>query len=96
MAHDTHAAPAGDDHAAHPHPALPPIHDEAPDTPMWLPVTGLALLALLVLFSLFRAASSNAGTAASDEVAVDGAEAAPAEAAPAGAAPAAVVPAPAH
>lgn len=73
MAHDTHAAPAGDEHA-HPHPALPPVHDEAPDTPMWLPVTGLALLGLLVLFSLFRAASASEAAPPSEMV-VDGAPA---------------------
>ncbi|AKF08579.1 hypothetical protein [Sandaracinus amylolyticus] len=57
MAHDTHGAAV--DHAHHAggeHPELPPVQDEAADTPMWLPVTGLVLLALLTLFVLWRAA----------------------------------------
>lgn len=54
MAHDTHAA-ADAHHAGEDHPELPPVQDEAADTPMWLPATGLALLALLTLLVLFRA-----------------------------------------
>ena len=75
MAHDTHAATDHHDGEAHPHPALPPVTDEAPDSPMWLPAAGLALLTILVLFAMFRAASN------ADEV-VEG-EAAAVEVAPA-------------
>jgi len=80
MAHDTHAATDQHDGEAHPHPALPPVTDEAPDSPMWLPAAGLALLTILVLFAMFRAAS-NADEVVEGEV-VEG-EAAAVEAAPA-------------
>jgi hypothetical protein len=59
--HDTHGADAH--HPAGEHPSLPPVHDEAADTPMWLPITGLALLAVLTLFVLLTATRP-----ASDEV----------------------------
>jgi len=87
MAHDTHAAHA-DGHQA-PHPPVPTVTDEAGDSPMWLPVTGLALMALLCLFALYRTANPSTSPAAE---AVEAA-AAPAAAAPAAAAPAAVAPA---
>lgn len=70
MAHDTHAATDHHDGEAHPHPALPPVTDEAPDSPMWLPAAGLALLTILVLFALFRAASG--GDEAVEGEAVEG------------------------
>ncbi|MDQ3031319.1 MAG: hypothetical protein M3Y87_02805 [Myxococcota bacterium] len=41
------------------HPSLPPVHDEAPDTPMWLPALGLALLAFFAVYGLLRSASSS-------------------------------------
>ena len=80
MAHDTHAATDHHDGEAHPHPALPPVTDEAPDSPMWLPAAGLALLTILVLFAMFRAASGGDAEAVEGE-AVEGeaVEAAPAE-----------------
>ncbi|WP_236603916.1 hypothetical protein [Sandaracinus amylolyticus] len=84
MAHDTHGAAV--DHAHHAggeHPELPPVQDEAADTPMWLPVTGLALLAVLTLFVLHRAAQPAveppAEAAAAEADAPAEAEAAPAE-----------------
>ena len=44
-------------------PGLPEIHDEAADTPMWLPLLGLTLFALVALFLIVRAAvdDANAG-----------------------------------
>lgn len=43
--HDSHA-PAG---------PLPTVHDEAADTPVWLPVVGLVLFGLMLLWMLYRA-----------------------------------------
>lgn len=37
-------------------PGLPEIHDEAADTPMWLPLLGLTLFALVALLLIVRAA----------------------------------------
>jgi hypothetical protein len=71
-----------DDHS-HAH-GLPEIHDEAADTPMWVPVLGLALFAFLALFLIVRAAIDDA----SAELNVVTGEDAPAEEAPAEAAPA--------
>lgn len=52
--HDSHAA---DEHVeAHPHPAIPTITDEAADTPMWVPIAGLALFLVLALFVAIRSA----------------------------------------
>ena len=47
-----------DDHAheTHAHPPMPVIHDEASDTPTWLPITGVALFVLMVIFALGRSA----------------------------------------
>ncbi|HJK90388.1 MAG TPA: hypothetical protein RMH85_36210 [Polyangiaceae bacterium LLY-WYZ-15_(1-7)] len=39
---------------------LPEIHDEAADTPMWVPVLGLSLLALAAIFLIVRAAFADA------------------------------------
>lgn len=85
MAHDTHAPHGHDPATARVHPALPPIIDEAPDSPMWLPAAGLGLLALVVLFVLIRAAS---GGEAAAPAAADGEAAAPAAADAVEAAPA--------
>jgi hypothetical protein len=55
MAHDeTHAT----DEPAQPreHPSLPPVHDEAADTPMWIPVVGLVILGTFALVALARMA----------------------------------------
>jgi hypothetical protein len=53
--HDSHAH---DDHSAevHPHPPIPTITDEASDTPMWVPIAGLALFLVLALFVALRSA----------------------------------------
>jgi hypothetical protein len=72
-----------DDH--HHAPGLPEIHDEAADTPMWLPMLGLAIFAIVALFLITRAAVEDA----SAELEATGVEApadapdAPAEAEPA-------------
>lgn len=68
MAHDTH-------HAGGPHPELPPVQDEAADSPIWLPVTGLALLAVLAFFVLLRGAQGAGDAPAEGEVAAEAAEA---------------------
>jgi hypothetical protein len=34
---------------------LPAVHDEAADTPAWLPVTGLVALLVILLWMLYRA-----------------------------------------
>lgn len=97
MAHDTHAATDHHDGEVHPHPPLPPVTDEAPDSPAWLPVSGLVLLTILVLFGLYRNATGADTEVGGDEAAA--AEAAPAEGdapVPAGEPGAVPVPAPAH
>jgi hypothetical protein len=70
-------------------PGLPQIQDEAADTPMWLPATGLGLLVLMVLMLVYHVAQGPE-TAAEGDVAAEGAEAegaeGEAEAAPEGAA----------
>ncbi len=38
---------------------LPDVHDEAADTPMWVPMLGLALLTLATIFLIVRAAVSD-------------------------------------
>ncbi|MCB9614655.1 MAG: hypothetical protein H6721_09600 [Sandaracinus sp.] len=69
MAHDSHHAPG-----------LPEIHDEAADTPMWLPMLGLGLFVLLSLFLIVRAAVNDAAEelGGDEAVVVEAAEAAPA------------------
>jgi hypothetical protein len=37
------------------HPPLPIVHDEAGDTPAWLPISGLCAFLVLALFVLWRA-----------------------------------------
>lgn len=66
-------------------PGLPEIQDEAADTPMWVPATGLALLAALVLMLVYHVAQGpEVEPLAEGEVAADLAEADGAEAPPAG------------
>lgn len=90
-------------------PGLPQIQDEAADTPMWLPATGLALLAVMVLMLVYHvskgpeaeategdvAAEAAEEDGAQDEAAAPGGEAAPADEA-AAAAPAEAPAADAH
>ncbi|MBX3247201.1 MAG: hypothetical protein KF901_08475 [Myxococcales bacterium] len=45
--------------ADHHAPGLPEIHDEAADTPMWLPLLGLGLLIVASLFFIIRAATAD-------------------------------------
>ncbi len=60
-------------------PELPEVHDEAGDTPLWLPVLGAALLAIAGLFLIFRAAFADAeADAGTPEPAAAPAAAAPA------------------
>ena len=40
----------------HPHPSMPAVHDEAADSPAWLPLSGLAIVILMVLYVMIRAA----------------------------------------
>lgn len=60
--HDSHAHDEHDG-AAHPHPPLPTITDEAADTPMWVPIAGLALFLVLALFVAVRSAMAPADDA---------------------------------
>jgi hypothetical protein len=43
-----HQAEAGEPHAAHPAPGIPDVHDEAGETPAWVPRLGVALGLVLV------------------------------------------------
>jgi hypothetical protein len=70
----SHDAPS-DPQEIQPHPPMPAVHDEAADSPNWLPVTGLAIVLVMVLFTMLRAAM----TPPVPEVVI---EAEPAEAAP--------------
>jgi hypothetical protein len=54
----SHDAPTDAPAEIHPHPPMPAVHDEAADSPTWLPVTGLAILLVMVLFVMLRAAMS--------------------------------------
>ncbi len=54
VAHDTHAS--ADTDGPLEHPVLPPVHDEASDTPTWVPVLGLVLFALMAGVWLLRSA----------------------------------------
>ena len=81
MSADPHAAPS-DSHADHPHaaPSVPTtVKDEAGDTPAWIPMVGLALLAVLGLFVVYRVANpsdmSEGAAAALDGAVEDGAAA---------------------
>ncbi len=51
----THDAPS-ETHEIHPHPPMPAVHDEAADSPMWLPAAGLSIVVLMVLYAMLRAA----------------------------------------
>ena len=59
---------------------LPEIHDEAGDTPMWVPVLGLALLLLATLYVVFAAAFADEADAEAVEAAAAAALEAPAAA----------------
>jgi hypothetical protein len=59
----------------HQHPPLPTITDEAADTPLWVPVAGLALFLVLALFVALRSAMAPTEEAAPEVEAA--AEAAP-------------------
>ncbi len=81
---DPHAAPT-DSHAEHAHaaPTVPmTVKDEAGDTPAWIPMVGLVLLAVLSFFVVYRMANPHSaaeGVAAGPDGGVaDGAAAEPA------------------
>lgn len=80
----TVAAAMADEH--HHAPGLPEIHDEAADTPMWLPMLGLAIFAIVALFLITRAAIEDASAeldATAEEAPADAPAEAPSEAQPA-------------
>lgn len=54
-------------------PGLPQIQDEAADTPMWLPATGLALLAVMVLMLVYHVSKGPETEAAEGDVAAEAA-----------------------
>ncbi len=51
-------------HETHPHPPMPAVTDEAADTPNWVPVSGLVLFVVMVLFVMMRSALAPAPEAA--------------------------------
>ena len=98
---DPHAAPTAS-HAEHAHaaPTVPmTVKDEAGDTPTWLPMVGLVLLAALAFFVVYRLANphsaAESAAAGPDGGVADGAVAEPA-AEPAAAPAAAPAPQPAR
>lgn len=64
-AKDSHAEVAPS--AIRSHPPLPAITDEAADTPMWVPMAGLALFLALAFFVAIRAALAPAEEPSSTE-----------------------------
>jgi hypothetical protein len=49
---------ASEDHASHethPHPPMPAVTDEAADTPTWVPISGVVLFVLMLVFGMWRA-----------------------------------------
>ncbi len=78
---------------------LPPVHDEAVETPLWFPALGVGLLALFAFFLAFRQATADEPVAEPPAAEATAAEApaadAPAEGEAAGAPVAAPRPAPA-
>lgn len=52
-------------------PGLPQIQDEAADTPMWLPATGLGLLAVMVLMLVYHVAKGPETEATEGDVAAE-------------------------
>jgi hypothetical protein len=64
--HDSHAASG----------PLPTVHDEAADTPTWLPVVGLVLFGLMLLWMLSRADGADGVEPATEAPAVEAAPAA--------------------
>jgi hypothetical protein len=50
----SHDAPNDETHEIHPHPPMPAVHDEAADSPAWLPIVGVSIVVLMVLFAMLR------------------------------------------
>lgn len=70
----SHASHDSSDHDAAHHdgpPSLPQVTDEAGNSPTWLPFTGLALLALIALVTIFRMQSKDEIPAAAEAPAAD-------------------------
>ena len=59
-----------------PHPVLPSVHDEAGDTPMWLPIMGIALFVLMAFAYSLRGAMMSSEDVAGGEAAAEAAPAA--------------------
>ncbi len=47
-------------------PGLPPVHDEAADTPAWVPLLGLGVLLLAALYLVVNSALGDADEPATD------------------------------
>jgi hypothetical protein len=63
--HDAHGAAEGADEVHHAHaPGLPEVHDEAGDTPMWVPILGAVLLVLGGFWVVYKVATFGADEAA--------------------------------
>jgi hypothetical protein len=56
---------------------LPTVHDEAADTPAWLPVVGLVLFTLMLLWMLYRATQPEPALEPAADEAAEAAEAPP-------------------
>lgn len=48
-------------------PGLPPVHDEAPDTPMWVPLLGLGVLVLAALYLVISSAFGDSDEPVADD-----------------------------
>lgn len=66
---------------------FPPVRDEAPDTPTWVPLLGIGLLALIALFAVYRAATADEDPTADVEMVIEAEPPPTAAAEPAGDAP---------
>lgn len=57
---------------------LPAVHDEATDTPTWLPVTGLVFFLLMLFWMLYRGATPEVAPEGATGEAAEAAEVPPA------------------
>jgi hypothetical protein len=72
------ASTESENQETHPHPPMPAVTDEAADTPMWVPISGVVMFVLLLLFAMMRASMSAPEAAESDAPAAEGVVVAPA------------------